>query len=109
VSDSKNSMSAQALTVDNLATEFLRLIDEGWQPDLEEFLARVPDDQREECRNRIEELCSLNGVDLGAEFLISPAGLSEELHPSGGVERQCIREDLPHPQDSLLAQRVISR
>ncbi|MHC5052977.1 MAG: hypothetical protein ACYTGK_20510, partial [Planctomycetota bacterium] len=59
-------MCAQALSVDSLATEFLRLIDEGWQPDLDEFLARVPDDQREECKKRIEELCSLNGVDLGS-------------------------------------------
>jgi hypothetical protein len=50
---------------DNLATEFLRLFDEGWQPDLEEFLCRVPDEVRDECRQRIDELAMLNGIEIG--------------------------------------------
>ncbi|MHC4491582.1 MAG: hypothetical protein ACYTDU_08165, partial [Planctomycetota bacterium] len=93
-------MCAQALSVDSLATEFLRLIDEGWQPDLDEFLARVPDDQREECRNRIQELCSLNGVDLGS---VAAGGdddleaLAGEIHAPEleGVEEEAPLEEAP--------------
>ena len=44
------------VTVEGIATEFFRLIEEGWSPDLDEFLGRVPEDLREECRRRIEEL-----------------------------------------------------
>ncbi|MHC4971561.1 MAG: hypothetical protein ACYTG3_04455 [Planctomycetota bacterium] len=89
-----------------MATEFLRLIDEGWQPDLDEFLARVPDDQREECKKRIEELCSLNGVDLGSvaagpqddlEALAGEIHAPEELEADEGVEE----EEAPAPEAAL--------
>ena len=41
---------------EGLAAEFLRLIDEGWSPELDEFLGRVPEQHRDACRRRIEEL-----------------------------------------------------
>lgn len=91
-------MCAQALSVDSLATEFLRLLDEGWQPDLEEFLARVPEDQREECRQRIQALCDLNGVDLtrvaagGEDDLEALAG---EIHEPELGEDEAVPEEAP--------------
>lgn len=44
------------VTVEGIATEFMRLIEEGWTPDIEEFLHHVPEDMRDDCRVRIEEL-----------------------------------------------------
>ncbi|HEY7820118.1 MAG TPA: hypothetical protein VIG29_17985, partial [Vicinamibacteria bacterium] len=57
-------MGETAIRVESLATEYLRLHDEGWQPNIDEFLGRVPEEHREECRQRIEELAALNGLDL---------------------------------------------
>ncbi|MHC4549562.1 MAG: hypothetical protein ACYTEZ_12385 [Planctomycetota bacterium] len=72
-------MSAKdvAPSVDSMATEFLRLIDEGWQPELEEFVRRVPVEHRQECRERIQELCRLNGVDLEGEQAVAPEEVEE--------------------------------
>jgi hypothetical protein len=84
-------MGETAISVENFATEYLRLFDEGWNPDLEEFLGRVPDDMREECRQRIDELAALNGVDLSqppaAAAEAAPesnlGALSQEITPDG--------------------------
>jgi hypothetical protein len=46
----------RAATVEDVAQEFMRIRAEGWDPDPEEFLHRVPEDVREECRARLEEL-----------------------------------------------------
>ena len=46
----------RAATVEDVAQEFMRIIAEGWSPDPEEFLHRVPEDLREECRARLNEL-----------------------------------------------------
>jgi len=46
------------VTADGIATEYMRLIDEGWTPDIEEFLHHVPEELREESRQRIVELTS---------------------------------------------------
>ncbi|MHC4848057.1 MAG: hypothetical protein ACYTEG_06325, partial [Planctomycetota bacterium] len=35
--------------------EFLRLIDEGWEPDLEEYLNRIPDTLRDQVFQRLDE------------------------------------------------------
>lgn len=57
-------MGETAISVESIATEYLRLYDEGWNPSIDEFLSRVPEEMREECRQRIEELAALNGLDL---------------------------------------------
>jgi len=43
---------------DKLATEYARLLAEGWQPDLEEFLSRVPEPHRDACREQIASMMS---------------------------------------------------
>jgi hypothetical protein len=47
------------VSAEGIATEYKRLIDEGWSPDLDEFLHRVPEDLREECRQLIVELTTI--------------------------------------------------
>ncbi|HEX5135417.1 MAG TPA: hypothetical protein VFY93_00465 [Planctomycetota bacterium] len=83
-------MGETAISVESLAAEYLRLVDEGWNPDLDEFLGRIPDDMREGCRNRIEELAALNGLDLSAQAPAAEAPpaadlgmLSQEITPDG--------------------------
>lgn len=82
-------MGETAVSVENLATEYLRLFDEGWNPNLDEFLGRVPEEMREECRQRIEELAALNGVDLSqppaaaAAPEADPGTLAQEITPDG--------------------------
>jgi len=51
-------------TVDDIATEFLRIIEEGYSPQIDEFLRHVPRDLREAARLRILEL---TGKSAGAE------------------------------------------
>jgi len=45
--------------VEKLAVEYVRLVDEGWSPNLDEFLGRVPTRLREPCRLQIEGLMSV--------------------------------------------------
>ena len=75
---------------ENLATEFLRLLEEGWTPDIDEFLSRVPEQQREHCRQRIEEVAVLNGVTIAAGLSqsepSSPEELAREIVPPAKVE-----------------------
>ena len=52
----------RAATVEDIAQEFMRILAEGWSPDPEEFLHRVPQDLREECRQRLNELLVAKGV-----------------------------------------------
>ncbi len=55
---------------ENLATEFLRLVEEGWTPDIDEFLSRVPEQQREHCRQFIETTAEVEPdepVEVGTE------------------------------------------
>ena len=47
------------VTADGIAAEYLRLIEEGWTPDIEEFLHHVPEALREESRQRILELTAV--------------------------------------------------
>jgi len=47
---------------ERLAAEFLRMIEEGVKPDLDEFLRRVPEEMREETHRRIEDLLALQGA-----------------------------------------------
>jgi hypothetical protein len=63
----------------NLATEFLRLLEEGWTPDIDEFLSRVPEQQREHCRQFIEEVAVLDGVTIAAGLSQSEPSSLEEL------------------------------
>jgi len=48
--------------------EFTRILDEGFEPDAEEYLRRVPEPWRERCRARIGELLSMRrALDEAAE------------------------------------------
>jgi len=82
-------MGETAISVESLATEYLRLVDEGWNPSMDEFLGRVPEDMREGCRQRIEELAALNGLNLSdqpAEEVAEESelgALSQEITPDG--------------------------
>ncbi|MHC4931699.1 MAG: hypothetical protein ACYTGV_05860 [Planctomycetota bacterium] len=89
---------------DNLATEFLRLFDEGWQPDVEEFLCRVPEEVRDECRQRINELATLNGIDTGT----SPTEQGPEPEPMEELAQEIppAHEDLPVESASVEADAV---
>ncbi len=42
------------VTAQSVAKEFQRIQDEGYDPDIDEFLHHVPEDMREECRFHIE-------------------------------------------------------
>jgi len=83
-------MGETAISVESLAAEYLRLFDEGWNPNLDEFLSRVPEEMREECRQRVTELAALNGVDLAnpppaaeAAPAAEPGALAQEITPDG--------------------------
>jgi hypothetical protein len=76
-------MGETAISVESLATEYLRLCDEGWNPNIEEFLSRVPDEMRKGCRDRIAELAALNGVDLEQAPAEADSGLSQVITPDG--------------------------
>ena len=52
------------VTAEKLAAEFVRILGEGWKPDLDEFLGRVPEQHREECRGCIEQLARRNGLSV---------------------------------------------
>ncbi len=45
---------AQALFAEPFVREYIRLLDEGWNPDFKEFLQRVPDELREDVFTRID-------------------------------------------------------
>ena len=53
-----------SVTAERLAAEFARLLGEGWTPDLDEFLGRVPEQHRGECRRHIEQLALRNGMGI---------------------------------------------
>jgi hypothetical protein len=42
------------VTAQSVAEEFQRIQDEGYDPDLNEFLHHIPEDMREDCRFHIE-------------------------------------------------------
>ena len=46
----------ESLLAEKLASEYVRLIAEGWNPDLDEFLGRIPEEHREHCREQIDDL-----------------------------------------------------
>lgn len=46
------------VTAERIALEYQRLLDEGWKPNVEEFLHRVPQALRPECRKRIQEMAA---------------------------------------------------
>jgi len=81
-------MGETAIPAESVATEYLRLFDEGWQPDLDEFLSRVPAELRDDCRRRIEELAALNGLDIHGTGAVEPpddlGALAQEIAPPEG-------------------------
>jgi hypothetical protein len=82
-------MGETAISVESLSTEYLRLVDEGWNPDIDEFLGRIPDEMREDCRARIQELAALNGVSIpsagssGSAHADELGALAQEITPDG--------------------------
>jgi hypothetical protein len=66
---------------ERLASEYLRLIVEGWEPDLEEFLGRVPDAHRERCRERIEGVQGVAGKSALTDVVPALGFLFEEHGP----------------------------
>jgi len=68
-------------TVEDIAQEFMRILAEGWSPDPEEFLHRVPEALREQCRERLDEL-------LGAQTPETPE--AEDLEALAGGEEMIV-------------------
>ena len=46
---------------EKVASEYVRLLDEGWTPDVDEFLGRVPEEHRDACREIIVKMTSEQG------------------------------------------------
>jgi len=55
-----------SVMAEKIAAEFMRLLDEGWTPDVDEFLHRVPEEHRDSCRQHIDQL---RGVSTGPRRL----------------------------------------
>ena len=72
------------VTVEGIAQEYMRLLDEGWTPDIEEFLHHVPEDMREECRQRIVELTAV--PEEPSEPEPAPSVQTEEPEPEHEYE-----------------------
>ncbi|MHC4940353.1 MAG: protein kinase domain-containing protein [Planctomycetota bacterium] len=74
--------------------EFLRLIDEGWEPDLEEYLTRVPDALRDKVSECLDE-----------EFEQRSEASWDKETEEVEVEEECVAEleDQPSPADELVA------
>jgi hypothetical protein len=89
------------VTVEGIATEFLRLIEEGWSPDLEEFLGRVPEDLREECRQRIEELSAATAQPESAADADEPIvhSAAEEFEVLAEAEAALEAEPIEEPPE----------
>ena len=77
-----------------LASEYVRLLGEGWEPDLEEFLGRVPQELREPCRAQIADLTRI------AEECVVPDEKPESLEFTIFDEDQpeAAAEDVPEPE-----------
>ncbi|MHC4338612.1 MAG: serine/threonine-protein kinase [Planctomycetota bacterium] len=65
---------------EELAEEFIRIRNEGYEPDLEEFLSRVPDGERDACKEAIHRLLE-GGEEPATE---SPDLLVEVPEPASG-------------------------
>jgi hypothetical protein len=55
------------VTVERIAKEYQRLLEEGWKPEVEEFLHHVPQPLRPDCRKRIQELTGAPAATKAAE------------------------------------------
>jgi hypothetical protein len=71
--------------VDAYVHEYFTLIEEGWQPDLHEFLRRVPDEMREEVFQAIDAACA-NPEEIAEDDHLLPATeISVESLPPAGL------------------------
>ncbi|MHC4931270.1 MAG: serine/threonine-protein kinase, partial [Planctomycetota bacterium] len=80
---------------EQLAKEFIRIRNEGYEPDLEEFLSRVPDEERDACREAIDRLLEGSVEDPAVE---SPDLLLEA--PEAALEEESLG---PPPEIPALA------
>ena len=94
------------VTAQKLAVEFVRILGEGWNPDPDEFLNRVPQEHREECRRHIEELAELNGLGL------TPQTPEPQPGREGGAEEpdSALPEEQAHDDHGLewIEKQVVS-
>jgi hypothetical protein len=84
--------TAAEACVDTYVHEYLALIDEGWQPDLHEFLTRVPDEMREEVFQLIDAACA-NPEDIVDDAHLLPATeiTVDSLPPAGAFGQFALR------------------
>jgi hypothetical protein len=61
--------TARLKQADPFVREYVALIDEGWSPDLEEFINRVPEDLREEVFQKIDRALANRQAEAKAQFL----------------------------------------
>ncbi|MHC4410561.1 MAG: serine/threonine protein kinase, partial [Planctomycetota bacterium] len=84
--------------------EFLRLIDEGWEPDLEEYLNRIPDTLRDQVFQRLdEELEQRNEAswdELAAEVEVEEEATAAEPEGQPPLLEERI-EAAPEPENAI--------
>ncbi len=83
--------------VEKLAREYLHLVDEGWSPDLEEFLGRVPKDMRDPCRAQIDDLMKIAHEIVPADAAEPQAVVVPEPEPEVEPESAQVPEPDPEP------------
>ena len=90
VAPAPDEMYMRAATVEDIAREFMRIIAEGYSPEPEEFLHRVPTDMREDCRVRLEELL--------AEHTEPESAPEPEAFMADAVAAEVVLVDLDEPE-----------
>ena len=87
-------------TVDDIATEFLRIIEEGYSPEIDEFLRHVPRDLREPARKRILEMTG-KGKAIEPSTATDPAADKQPARePVELVVRRMAPRKKPEPERS---------
>jgi len=74
---------APALTADHFVREYIAILDEGFNPDLEEYLDRIPEEHRDATRDTVLDL--LAARELAAAGEEPAAAEPEEVEDSGAL------------------------
>ena len=90
--------NVEQLTPEPFVQEYLRLVDEGWDPDLREFVDRVPESVREEVYQRLDEALEQRTERTWDPDPETPA--EPEALDADHVLRQSVVEESP---DAILA------
>jgi hypothetical protein len=67
------------MTAERIAQEYQRLLEEGWKPDVEEFLHHVPQALRSDCRKKIQALLAPPPAAKAPERPAKPASGPQRL------------------------------